>query len=248
MESSPQYNQILTPFLSHSRPAAQCQSASVIGQSLITYLGVQVVKHYTPLHETIWQLCHHLCPVSVHSPRVGSQYQSVIVISQVTLSRPYNSWSVQFDRIFFFWEPALSSRVEVKRNANQELDNMAAGGEPGDNSEVKVFSCVRLLIEEDMDWSNQCCTAAHTKISAWPGFFFIFYFPSVHTKATALAGPSWNQAIVDGFGPAWGLNRPKPPQPKPQLWGQAGPEQPYYHVAFWLVICQKPKTPKAWWK
>ena len=54
-----------------------------------------------------------------------------------------------------FQEPAPSSRVEVEENSNQEPDNMAAGEEPGDNSEVEALSWdARLLIEEDMDWSN----------------------------------------------------------------------------------------------
>jgi hypothetical protein len=39
--------------------------------------------------------------------------------------------------------------------------------------------------------------------------------------------------VIDGFGPAWHLRKPKPPQakPKPGLSGQAGPEQHYmdYH-------------------
>ena len=30
--------------------------------------------------------------------------------------------------------------------------------------------------------------------------------------------PSQSQAIVDGFGPAWGLSRLKPPQAKPKPW------------------------------
>ena len=39
-------------------------------------------------------------------------------------------------------------------NSNQELDNMAAGEEPGDNSKVEEISWDGLLIDEDMDWSN----------------------------------------------------------------------------------------------
>ena len=51
----------------------------------------------------------------------------------------------------------------------------------------------------------------------------------LHTKATAWARPSQGQALVDGFGLACVLRKPKPPQakPKPQLWGQARPEQHY---------------------
>jgi hypothetical protein len=44
-----------------------------------------------------------------------------------------------------------------------------------------------------------------------------------HTKP----GPKPGQALFAGFGLAWGLGKPKPPQakPKPGLSGQAGPEQ-----------------------
>ena len=43
-------------------------------------------------------------------------------------------------------------------------------------------------------------------------------FSLLHTKAVAQAGPSWSQAVVDGFGSAWGLSKPKPPQAKPKPW------------------------------
>ena len=46
-------------------------------------------------------------------------------------------------------------------------------------------------------------------------------------KARAQAGPGQSQAVIDGFGLAWGLTKPEPPQakPKPGLSGQAGLEQ-----------------------
>ena len=53
-----------------------------------------------------------------------------------------------------FQEHALLSTVEIEENSNQEPDNMAAGGEPGDNSEVEELPWDVLLIEDDMDWSN----------------------------------------------------------------------------------------------
>ena len=48
-------------------------------------------------------------------------------------------------------------------------------------------------------------------------------------KAGAQAEPGQSQAVIDGFGLAWGLTKPEPPQakPKPGLSGQAGPEQHY---------------------
>ena len=46
-------------------------------------------------------------------------------------------------------------------------------------------------------------------------------------KVGAQARPGQSQAVIDGFGLAWGLTKPEPPQakPKPGLSGQARPEQ-----------------------
>ena len=53
-------------------------------------------------------------------------------------------------------------------------------------------------------------------------------------KAGAQAEPGQSQAVIDGFGLAWGLTKPEPPQakPKPGLSGQAGPEQHYIDVVW----------------
>ena len=55
--------------------------------------------------------------------------------------------------------------------------------------------------------------------------FNLTFYSFIGTKAAAWAKPSRSQAVTGGFGLAWGLTKPKPPQarPKPRLPGQAGP-------------------------
>ena len=51
----------------------------------------------------------------------------------------------------------------------------------------------------------------------------------IYIRLVYKAGPGQSQAVIDGFGLAWGLTKPEPPQAKPKLGlsGQAGPEQHY---------------------
>ena len=64
-----------------------------------------IIQPGAPLHETTWQSCHHLCQVSAHSRRVGSQYQNAAIVSRVTLWRPYSVSSVLSAIIYSFENP-----------------------------------------------------------------------------------------------------------------------------------------------
>jgi hypothetical protein len=55
-----------------------------------------------------------------------------------------------------FQEPAPSSKSEVEETSDQEPENMGAGGEPSEESDVEEFSWDGLLIEDEDEEAMSC--------------------------------------------------------------------------------------------
>ena len=72
--------------------------------------------------------------------------------------------------------------------------------------------------------------------------FNLTFYSFIGTKAAAWAKPSRSQAVTGGFGLAWGLTKPNPPQarPKPRLPGQAGPCTALAVVTVHVVVVVPP--------